>query len=136
MRMTKPAFGDVRAARQWNETADKSVTQEVGLMKHQLDGCVYLSMREATNDDEEHLVSEVGGKRMVLDGIMGLHVDDIVVAGEGVYRAKDAREAAGVPCCFAERPYVLLNRFKFGSVDYGTMARRWSSVDGVQQVWI
>ena len=119
MQMTKPAFGDVRAPRQWNETADKSLTQEVGLLKHQLDGCVYLSMREATNDDEEYLVSEIGGKRMVLDGVMGLHVDDIVVAGEGVYRAEDAREAAGVPSCFAERLHVLLNRFKFGSVDYG-----------------
>ena len=119
MQMTKPAFGDVRAPRQWNETADKSLTQDVGLLKHQLDGCVYLSMREATTDDEEYLVSEIGGKRMVLDGIMGLHVDDIVVAGEGVYRAEDAREAAGVPSCFAERLHVLLNRFKFGSVDYG-----------------
>ena len=43
MMMTKPAFGDVRAPRQWNETADYALTKEVGLMKHELDGCVYVS---------------------------------------------------------------------------------------------
>lgn len=79
MRMMKPAFGDVRAPRQWNETADRSLTQEVGMMKHQLDGCIYMSIRAATTEDEEYLVSEVNGQRVVVDGLMGLHVDDIVV---------------------------------------------------------
>ena len=119
MRMMKPAFGDVRAPRQWNETADRSLTQEVGMMKHQLDGCIYMSVRAATTEDEEYLVSEVNGHRMVMDGLMGLHVDDIVVAGEGVFNPEDVKEPAGEPSCFAERLYVLLNRFKFGSVDYG-----------------
>ena len=119
MRMMKPAFGDVRAPRQWNETADRSLTQEVGMMKHQLDGCIYMSVRAATTEDEEYMVSEVNGQRVVLDGLMGLHVDDIVVAGEGVYNPEDVTEPSGVPSCFAERLYVLLHRFKFGSVDYG-----------------
>ena len=48
MMMTKPAFGDVRAPRQWNETADNALTKEVGLWKHRLDGCIYLSTRVAT----------------------------------------------------------------------------------------
>ena len=119
MRMMKPAFGDVRAPRQWNETADRSLTQEVGMMKHQLDGCIYMSIRAATTEDEEYLVSEVNGQRVVVDGLMGLHVDDIVVAGEGVYNPEDVKEPNGEPSCFAERLHVLLHRFKFGSVDYG-----------------
>eukprot|EP00434_Breviolum_minutum_P011884 symbB.v1.2.010485.t1/scaffold674.1/size176181/2 len=53
MMMTKPAFGDVRAPRQWNETADHALTNEVGLWKHRLDGCIYLSTRLATKEDAE-----------------------------------------------------------------------------------
>ena len=41
MQMTKPAFGDVRAPRQWNDTADRALAQEVKLWKHELDGCIY-----------------------------------------------------------------------------------------------
>ena len=43
---------------------------------------------------------------------------DILAAGEGVTKAEDAYEPHGEPKCYAERLYVLLNRFKFGSVDY------------------
>ena len=61
MQMTKPAFGDVRAPRQWNETADKALVCEVGLLKHELDGCIYISVRLATKDDHEFCVFEMDG---------------------------------------------------------------------------
>ena len=118
MMMTKPAFGDVRAPRQWNETADHALTKEVGLWKHRLDGCIYLSTRVATKEDAEFEVFEHNGEMLVVDGVFGLHVDDILAAGEGVTRAEDAYQPQGEPKCYAERLYVLLNRFKFGSVDY------------------
>ena len=60
--MTKPAFGDVRAPRQWNDTADKALVQDVALLKHEMDGQSY-----------------------VVDGLFGIHVDDIMACGEGVY---------------------------------------------------
>ena len=118
MMMTKPAFGDVRAPRQWNETADHALTKEVGLWKHRLDGCIYLSTRVATKEDAEFEVFEHNGEMLVVDGVFGLHVDDILAAGEGVTKAEDAYQPQGEPKCYAERLYVLLNRFKFGSVDY------------------
>ena len=57
------------------------------------------------------------GNSYVVDGIFCLHVDDILSAGEGVRCKEDAREPHGEPTCYAERLYVLLHRFRFGSVD-------------------
>ena len=70
--MTKPAFGDVRAPRQWNETADHALTKEVGLWKHRLDGCIYLSTRVATKEDAEFEVFEHNGEMLVVDGVFQL----------------------------------------------------------------
>ena len=119
MQMTKPAFGDVRAPRQWNETADAALTSEVGLLKHELDGCIYVSVRLPTAEDHKFKVFEMDGCDYVVDGLFGLHVDDIMACGEWVTRAEDAKAPEGdKPCCFAERLHVLLHRFKFGSIEY------------------
>ena len=119
MQMTKPAFGDVRAPRQWNETADAALTSEVGLLKHELDGCIYISVRLATAEDHKFKVFEMDGYDYVVDGLFGLHVDDIMACGEWVTRDEDAKAPEGdKPCCFAERLHVLLHRFKFGSIEY------------------
>ena len=119
MQMTKPAFGDVRAPRQWNETADRALIHEVKLWKHELDGCIYMSVRLAVDGDPPFEVFEHEGNNYVVDGVFCIHVDDILTAGEGVRCKEDAREPHGEPTCYAERLYVLLHRFKFGSVDYG-----------------
>ena len=119
MQMTKPAFGDVRAPRQWNETADKALLTDVGLLKHELDGCIYISVRLATKEDDQFTVFDMNGQSYVVDGLFGLHVDDIMACGEWVTSAEDAKAPEGDhPCCFAERLYVLLHRFKFGSIEY------------------
>ena len=119
MRMTKPAFGDVRAPRQWNETASKALVHDVKLWKHDLDGCLYMSTRLAAQGDPPFEIFEYEGNKLVVDGVFCLHVDNIMAAGEGVFKKEDAIEPHGEPTCFAERLHVLLHRFKFGSVDYG-----------------
>ena len=118
MQMTKPAFGDVRAPKQWNDTADKAITKEVKFLKHPLDGCIYLSTRAAIQDDDPFRVFNMNGTDSVVDGILGLHVDDIIAAGEYVCKPEDVIEPNGEPQNFAERMYVLMNRFKFGSINY------------------
>ena len=83
--MTKPAFGDVRAPRQWNDTADKALVQDVALLKHELDGCIYISVRLATESDHDFAIFEMDGQSYVVDGLFGIQVDDIMACGEGVY---------------------------------------------------
>eukprot|EP00435_Cladocopium_sp_Y103_P013907 s4786_g3.t1 len=119
MQMTKPAFGDVCAPRQWNETADYAMVKEIGTWKHHLDGCLYMSVRAAHEGDAAFEIFEHEGNQLVVDGVFCLHVDDIMSAGEGVSCQADAREPHGPPSCYAERLYVLLHRFRFGSIEYG-----------------
>lgn len=115
--MTKPAFGDVRGPRHWIDTADKALVQDVALLKHELDGCIYISVRLATESDHDFAIFEMDGQSYVVDGLSGIHVGDIMACGEGVYGPEDAKEPHGDrPSCFAERLHVLLHRFKFGSV--------------------
>ena len=76
MQMTKPAFGDVRAPRQWNETADKALLTDVGLLKHELDGCIYI-LRLVMKEDDQFTVFDMNGQSYVVDGLFGLHVDDV-----------------------------------------------------------
>ena len=76
MQMTKPAFGDVRAPRQWNETADKALLTDVGLLKHELDGCIYI-LRLVMKEDDQFPVFDMNGQSYVVDGLFGLHVDDV-----------------------------------------------------------
>ena len=134
MRMMKPAFGDVRAPRQWNETADRSLTQEVGMMKHQLDGCIYMSVRAATAEDEEYLVSEVNGQRVVVDGLMGLHVDDIVVAEKESTTRRMSRSRV---VSRVVSPSGCTSFYIGSSLVPWAMARRWSFADvNCNKVWI
>ena len=104
--------------KQWNETADRAITKEVGFLKHALDGCLYLSTRLANKEDDPFRVFKLNGMDYVVDGILGLHVDDIIAAGEFFHKAEDAVEPQGDPQNFAERMHVLLHRFRFGAVNY------------------
>ena len=52
LRMRKPAFGDVRAPRQWNDTAVKAML-ELGWIQHPLEPCLFLSARVAIDADSE-----------------------------------------------------------------------------------
>ena len=60
--MTKPAFGDVRGPWHWIDTADKALVQDVALLKHELDGCIYISVRLATESDHDFAIFEMDGQ--------------------------------------------------------------------------
>ena len=77
--LSRDSEGDeasLRAPRQWNETADRFLTQELGLVHHPLDRCLYLSLRAASADDPKFLQFEKDKSWWIVDGALGLHVDD------------------------------------------------------------
>ena len=124
LKATKPAFGDVRAPRQWHETANDYLVNELGLVNHPLDRCLYLSLRPAVQEDPNFLVFESKGGYWIVDGALGLHVDDFLGAGEGVYSLKDVKtDAAGACDIFQNRVNLLSQRFRFGAWDFGDKMR-------------
>ena len=119
LRILKPAFGDVRAPRQWYTTADRVNREELTFARHKLDRCVYLSCRQAQEGDDPFRVFNKEGVAMVMDGVLGVHVDDVVGGGEHVNAKEDAQdEGPEEALCFRDRVQRLLRRFKFGSIDF------------------
>lgn len=123
LRMTKPAFGDVRAPKLWNKNID-SVMKSDGWRSHKLDNCLYMSFRDATRDDEEaeKAWDETAEKWKVLDGLVGLHVDDLLGCGEGIW-SKEKMEKEKYRAdeeSFRARVKRLSEKFKFGSWDFLT----------------
>ncbi len=120
LRAIKPAFGDVRAPRQWNDSADRVMTQEIMMLRHPLDRCVYMSTRLAMVDDEEFCCFHVGDEVRVVDGVLGLHVDDYIGGGENVFSATDLDgDYNGQFLCFRDRLCGLARRFRFGNWSFG-----------------
>ena len=125
LKATKPAFGDVRAPRQWYESARDFLINEAQFVQHPLDNCVFLSVRQACGTDAEFQVFEHQSIHYVVDGILGLHVDDFLGCGEEVHSVEDATgireetdtEVAGG--CFKTRLQQLAHKFRFGSWDFG-----------------
>ena len=64
LKMVKPPFGDPRSPKFWYEKAC-DVLKRAGLIQHRLDKCLWLSFRDN-----------------VLDGILGVHVDDVIGGGD------------------------------------------------------
>ena len=123
LRMTKPAFGDVRAPKLWNKKID-GVLKEEGWRAHKLDNCLYMSFREAGSEDprEEKTWDTQEEKWMILDGVVGLHADDLLGCGEGVW-SKEKMDKEKYPKeerSFRARLKRLSEKFKFGSWDFLT----------------
>ena len=119
MRISKPASGDVRAPRQWYSTADLVDTDEMKLARQRLDKCLYLNVRKAVGGDEKFRVFNRNGAAYVVDGICGIHVDDLVSGGEGVNSKADVEQQGPEHfVCYKDRAQTLLHRFPFGSVDF------------------
>ena len=92
MKATKPAFGDVSAPRQWYQTADHYLTEELLMIHHPLDRCIYLSTRAATKDDPPlQIFYNKDNEALIVDGYLGLHVDDFIGAGEGINSPNDVK---------------------------------------------
>lgn len=124
LKATKPAFGDVRAPRQWFDTADAYLTKDLKLISHPLDRCLYMSLRKAYHGDEEFLTFEHEQGWWIVDGVVGLRVDDFIGAGEGVAALQDVKnDPAGLCECFQNRMFHLSTRFRFGSWDFGDTMR-------------
>ena len=119
LKATKPAFGDVRAPKQWHDTADKVLIHDLGFIHHPLDKCLYLSLREACESDDPFCIFDHQGRRMIVDGVLGLHVDDFIGSGEMVHGKKELGQEVPEGEFFLSRLSRLSNRFKFGSWDFG-----------------
>jgi hypothetical protein len=120
LKATKPQFGDVRAPRQWYGSADRTMVTELTFLRHPLDRCVYLSVREASTEDEEARCFKLNDRWVTVDGVLGLHVDDYIGGGEEVHSAKDLEgEYDGRFLCFRDRICGLSRRFRFGAWCFG-----------------
>ena len=119
LQMHKPAFGDVRAPRLWNRKIDSSLKQD-GWHVHKLDPCLYVSYRLWKNEDPENEKTWMKGKWMIMDGILGVHVDDFIGCGEKVSVKKDLERKIAMiaPRNFSERMVKLSQDFRFGSWDF------------------
>ncbi len=76
-RVRKPAFGDVRAPRQWRDSTQRSM-KGLSFETHILEQCLFLSYRTASR--EEAMTFECQGVNYKLDGTAGLHVEDFPAA--------------------------------------------------------
>ncbi|CAK0874691.1 unnamed protein product, partial [Prorocentrum cordatum] len=110
LQMLKPAFGDVRAPRQWNQTITEAMI-DIGFLQRQLDRCCFLSYRVATEGDGPFLVWGAGdGQNYVLDGVLGLHVDDFIGGGENLECEADLTDKQAYEGTFLDRVQNLSMR--------------------------
>ncbi len=108
--MRKPAFGDVRALRQWHDSGQRSM-KDVSFETRMLEQCLFLSYRRASR--EEAMTSEYQGANFKLDGIAGLNVDDFLAAGEGATCKEDLKENHQLgPASFRGRFSSLVRRYR------------------------
>ena len=137
LKATKPAFGDVRAPRQWYSTADSFMVNECLFAHHPLDRCLYLSLRKATEHDPEFQQVHKDGEVFVVDGllVLGLHVDDYLEAGEGINRVGDVSSKKNEiePIDFSSRVRTLAQRFRFGTGDFGEKEKLMFCGTAIQQ---
>ena len=114
--MKKPAFGDVRAPKLWNNRITTSMKAK-GWLQHALDPCLFLSFRKFREGDDEHEAFEKDGEYYTLDGIAGLHVDDFLGCGEGVKGKEDVISQRKVKKVdnYQSRVRALAEEFTFGS---------------------
>ena len=69
--------------------------------------------------DEKFQVFNRNGAAYVVDGIFGIHVDDLASGGEGVNSKADVEQQGPEHLvCYKDRAQTLLHRFRFGSVDF------------------
>ena len=114
LRILKPAFGDVRAPRQWYGTADRVPAGELSFLPHQL------STRESTEKDDPFRIFNKKGAAMVVDGVIGMWTTSWVEKRTSIIYKKEGAngEMPTEPQCFRDHVQGLFKRFKFGSIDF------------------
>ncbi len=114
LRTREPAFGAARAPNQWHDSAHRSM-KDLSFETHILEQCLFLPYRRASR--EEAMTFEYQRANYKLDGIAGLHVDDLLAAGEGVTCKEDIQENHEVdPTSCRERSSSLVCRYRFGTL--------------------
>ena len=81
LKAVKPAFGDVRAPRQWYDTTDGEMSQKLKFFRHALDKCLYMSARVANAENNPFCIFQDNDIDVVVDGVLGLHFDNYIGAG-------------------------------------------------------
>ena len=114
--MKKPAFGDVRAPKLWNNRITNSM-KDKGWIQHALDPCLFMSYRKFQEGDDEHEAFEKDGEYYTIDGLAGLHVDDFLGCGEGVKWKSDVVGQGKIKKVYnyKTRVQALAEEFTFGS---------------------
>ena len=87
-------------------------------MTHPLENCVFVSSRLARKDDDPFEVVHVDEKKHVVDGLLGLHLDDYLSFGENVNNQKDIEIDPEAPVSFVTRMAWLNRRFRFGKWNF------------------
>ena len=80
MKVVKPEFGDVRAPRQSFSMVDRVKREELYFVRRQLDNCLLTRARSADKSDDRSRVFD----NTVVEGVIGLCVDDLMGDGENV----------------------------------------------------
>ena len=138
MRWIKPPFGDCRSPILWNLTARRVMTIDAGFREHRMDSCLFMSFR-MLQDEDPPMVLEIAfvedDVTWVLDGIMGLHVDDYIGGGEGLNAIEDLSGAECSSEYFLGRVKIMDSKLKFGKWDFelekifcGTQVRQSASL--------
>ena len=91
---------------------------ELGWIQHSLEPCLFLSARVAIDTDSEFEIYEdsTTQSRMIIDGVVGLHVDDFLGCGDGIACEEDFKsllQSGASEYSFAYRMGCLTERFKF-----------------------
>ena len=117
------------------------MTSEAGFREHKMDSCLFMSFRPLRHDDAQwvkEIAFEMTSGPWVLDGIMGLHVDDFIGGGEGL---EDIHQLGGAESSneyFIGRVKLMDTQLKFGKWDFelekifcGTQVRQSASYSDV-----
>jgi len=68
--MTKPAFRSVQVPRQWNNTANKTLIQDLVLLKHKINKYIYISIRLTTEFTHDFTIFKIDNQSYIVDGFL------------------------------------------------------------------
>ena len=85
---------------------------------HPLENCLFLSYRLSQKGDDPFETFCIEDRKYVVDGLLGLHVDDYLGCGEEVGSQKDIEIDPEAPINFATRLAMLKRRFRFGKWNF------------------
>ncbi|CAK0898077.1 unnamed protein product [Prorocentrum cordatum] len=118
-RAWKMVAADVKSAfLQCNQMITEAML-EIGFLEHALEKCCFLSYRLALDGDDPFLVWQAdNNQHYVLDGVLGLHVDDFIGGGENFEREEDRYNKQAYEGTFLDRVQRLNQRVKFGKREF------------------